>query len=379
VYITVVFLFIAFAYSAEPELIWFSGFPSAGESVIRDSAESPGGSIITVGEASSGIRGEGALNLAAFKHDGTLLWERTAASLGSACGYRIVPCNGDFLVCGSLCNEVSSNGFVMKIDSLGNTLWLVSEGYSEDDAFSDLCLTEEGGIIAVGYSYNSETRDRDVFAVCFSDSGSVVWSRRFPETGYQTASALAPVNGEENAYLITGTDGSDIFLMKVLGNGDWAWKTRYFQEGCQIGSGILPVSGGGCLVTGSTRTGMGFSDALVVSFDMEGKVSSELSWGEEGPDMAYEIRQVPPAGFVILVNSNRGDGNGYRPVLCRFDPWFSKLWQVEASSIDALCYSIVSTSDGGFLLSGKHASQDSTCDYSSYIVKLSPEDLLNWD
>ncbi len=147
----------------------------------------------------------------------------------------------------------------------------------------------------------------------------------------------------------------------------------------QSGSHILCVPGGGYLVAGSSRIEQQFSDALMVFFDEQGAVLSDLTWGEPGPDIAYMVIEASPAGFVILTNTNRGDGTGYRPRLLRFDPWFSKLWEIEMADSEALCYSVRSTSDGGFVISGKTASVDSTSTFTSYLVKLSPENLLNWE
>ena len=366
-------------YGAEPEVKWVSCFPSAGESVIWDSAETPGGNVFAVGETWAGEGRGTALNIAVLKPDGSILVERTALSMDNSTGFCTLFHDGSFFICGAVCDSASSDGFVMKTDTLGNILWLTTEGFAGDDSFTDMCITPDGKIVTVGYSYNCETRDREVFSVCFSDSGSVLWRKRYVETGYQTAAAMAMENSGDGGFLIAGTDGTDVFLMKVAENGDWEWKTKYFREGIQTASDILPVSGGGYLVTGSTRDEAQFSDALIVFFDEEGRVSSDLSWGEAGPDIAHSALSVPPAGFVILVNSNRADGNGYRPVLTRFDPWFSKLWEVELLSNDALCYSVNATSDGGFLVSGKQASADSSSAHSSCVIRLSPEDLLNWD
>jgi len=377
-FIPAVLAFPIYLTAGAPHIMWTSGFPSAGESAAWDCVETPDGGYISVGEAWTGNGGT-SLNIAAFREDGTVLWERTPMFMGVSVGYRILPCAEGYLICGSMCDSVSSDGFLMKIDTQGNTLWTASAGYEGDDCFRDMCIRPDGGTIAVGHSFNDETRDREAFAVCFSDSGAVIWRKRFVEAAYQTVTAIAPDAEGSGDYLLTGTDGSDVFLMKINDEGEWQWKTKYFQEGVQSGSGILCVPGGGYLVTGSSRIEQQFSDALMVFFDQQGVVLSDLTWGEAGPDIAYMVMEASPAGFVILTNTNSGDGRGYRPRLLRFDPWFSKLWDIEIADHEALCYSIRSTTDGGFIISGKKASTDSTATFTSYLVKLSPEDLLNWE
>jgi len=132
-------------------------------------------------------------------------------------------------------------------------------------------------------------------------------------------------------------------------------------------------------IEGSTRGSSGYSDVLLVFFDKDGKVISDYIWGTDGPDNAYAIREVPPAGYVVLVNSNSGTGEGYRPFLLRFDLWLSVVWSVEIIDRDALCYSLVQTEDGGFIVAGKISAPEGGTNYSSCVVRLSAEDLLNWD
>ncbi len=99
--------------------------------------------MFTVGEINIGTEGRRALNLCTFKSDGSVLWERTALSLGDAAGFSAVTLEDGFIVCGSVEDTSCTEGFLMRLDAEGNTLWTAREGYSGEDSFNDIVLTSE--------------------------------------------------------------------------------------------------------------------------------------------------------------------------------------------------------------------------------------------
>ncbi len=367
------------ASGGEPEVLWSARFPDCGGSVVWDAAETSPGGYIAVGEVCTGTAGEKALNICRVDGDGLILWENTSLSLGNASAHSIEGLADGFVICGVCSDSSGKHGLVLRVDENGNTLWSTDVGYEYDDALFDLCLSPSGNILAVGYSLNRETADNDIFVVCVSDSGNVLWQKRYVAPEYQTAYSVIPSIDFGQGYILTGSDNGNIFLMEIDIQGNWSWKSNHHLEGNQIGRSVTASFGGEYIVAGSTRGSSGFSDVLLVFFDGDGKVNRDHVWGSDGPDNAYFIQEVSPAGFVVLVNFNTGAGEGYRPYLFRFDPWLSVVWTVEIADRDALCYSLTRTSDDGFLVTGKISSAEGGTDYSSCVVRLSPEDLFNWE
>ncbi len=360
----------------EPEVLWSAGFPGCVGSVIWDASEDYSGGYVAVGEVCSGVSGETALNICRVDSDGLVIWENTALNLGNASAYAIERTTDGFVLCGACSDSSGKHGLVMKIDSDGNTAWTAMIDHGDNDVLYDLCSGTDGKIIAVGYSLNDETHDNDILAVCLSDSGLVLWRKTFVAPEYQTAHSIVPSTDSSQGFVITGSDNTDVFLMKIDNEGNWLWKSNHFMEGIQSGSDVAVLSDGGYIVAGSTRGSSSYSDALLVFFDQEGKVTNEFVWGTDGPDNASAIQEIPPAGFVLVVNSNEGTGEGYRPYLFRFDPWLSIIWSVAVSNRDSFCYSLAQTSDGGFIITGKKSTEEGT-GYSSCVVRLSAEDLFN--
>ncbi len=369
---------VAGVYASEPEALWCARFTDSGGSVIWDTVEIPSGGYICVGEVSNGSSSESVLSISRIDSDGLVLWENNALSLGNASAFAIEALAEDFVFCGQSSDSLGKHGLVSRIDSNGNTLWSLDIGYETDDALHDLCLTPEGNIIATGYSFNSETSDNDILAVCISSTGTLLWRKRYVAAGYQTACCVKPSSDSISEYIITGADNGDVFLMKIGSDGSWLWRTTHFLEGIQSGQSVTSSAEGGYIVAGSTRESGGFSDVLLVFYNREGEVMSDYVWGTDGPDNAYSVQEVFPAGFVVLINSNTGIGDGYRSHIIRFDPWLSVIWSVKVLERDALCYSLLQTPDGGFIVTGKCLTEGSS-EYSSCLIRLSAEDLFHWN
>ncbi len=363
----------------EPRVLWNVDFPYSDKSVVWDLAGGSSGGFITVGEVYSGVAGDKALSLCGIDSTGAVVWENTSLNLGSATGYSIERSGENFVLCGVCTDSCGGNGLVMKISERGSTLWSLDVGYEGDDGLYDLCGGNNSEVVAVGYSVDEETQNSDIMAVCVSDSGAVLWRKRFVATGQQAAYSVVPSTDGDGGFVLTGTDNGEVFLMKIDNQGNWLWKTNCPLDGNQIGRCLTAYSDGGYIVAGSTAGVDGYPDVLLVFFDGNGNVVENYTSDTDGPDSASFIKEVSPAGFVVLVNSNTGTGEGYRPSLLRFDPWLSIIWSVEIVNRSAFCYSLLQISDGGFLVTGKSSLSEQGSEFSSCAVRLSPEDLLNWE
>jgi len=282
-YLVLLAAFAICANGLEPAVLWHTGFSNCGGSVVWDVTAASSGGYVAVGEISFGASEETALSICRVDSDGFVLWENTALSLGNASAFAIEGLSDGFVLCGVCSDSSGKHGLVLKIDSSGSTVWSLDVGFENDDALLDLCLTPEGNILAVGYSVNSETSANDILAVCVSDSGSVLWQKRYIDPHYQTAYSIIQSLNSEPGFTLTGSDNGDVFLMQIDSQGNWLWKANHPLEGNQMGRSVTASAYDGYIVAGSTRGSSGYSDALLVFFDKDGKAISDHVWGTNGP------------------------------------------------------------------------------------------------
>jgi len=156
-----------------------------------------------------------------------------------------------------------NDGWVIKLDALGQKQWQRSVGGSGDEAFNTIKKCA-GGYICVGYS-NSNDGDisglhntpggfnRDCWVVKLSDSGSVLWSKVFG--GSKDDQARSCVETFDGNFIIIGstysTDGDvqreqepgqDAWIFKLNAAGELTWentiRTTQFNQQYHMDQGF---------------------------------------------------------------------------------------------------------------------------------------------
>ncbi len=105
------------------------------------------------------------------------LWTRTIP--GRVATAMKPTADGGFVLCGQTQPATGDrDGFVLKLDSVGNTEWETTLGESGDDTLNDVRVTRDGGYIAVGEVATATNRTL-TFIVRLNAAGDTLWTRRF--------------------------------------------------------------------------------------------------------------------------------------------------------------------------------------------------------
>tara|TARA_B100001287_G_scaffold274927_1_gene281324 strand:- start:299 stop:1894 length:1596 start_codon:yes stop_codon:yes gene_type:complete len=153
---------------------------------------------------------------------------------------------GNLLVEGNiLSNTSNSDFFLIKLDSLGDVLWSKSAGGSDDINSEGLVVDQNGNTFLIGYFEDQayfltdtliSQDDKDGFLVKLDSSGNELWVKSF-----QGNSDVCPkdicIDSDTNVYvtgsiesstlfdtlLISNTSGIDLFVAKFNNNGEILW------------------------------------------------------------------------------------------------------------------------------------------------------------
>jgi hypothetical protein len=155
-------------------------------------------------------------------------------------GYSIAQLpEGNFLI--GLDKEKVGNNTLMdpgllKIDSLGNQIWIKYYGGIYDDGYSQVILSQDGNYL-VGSTYavsqpHPDYPDHKVWIFKTDTAGNILWERKYSDTTFlgwcSTIEELG--NGD---IIVSGTGGfADGFgdygwILKTKQNGDSLWMRRY--------------------------------------------------------------------------------------------------------------------------------------------------------
>ncbi len=289
-------------------------------------------------------------------------------------------------------NHGSEDAWVLKLDNSGNVQWQKFYGGTLDDAATCIQQTTDGGYIVSGYtasnngnvSYNHG--NRDAWVIKLDNSGNIQWQKSYggtkgdeartiqqtPDGGYIVAGYTGSNNGD-----VSGFHGGtqDIWVWKLTNSGTIQWQKAIGGSGEEVAQSIQLIKDGGYILVGNTNSGDGDAignpqykkSAWVIKLIQEGPIQWQKTYGGSNQEYFFSVRETQDNGYIIggEATSNDGDVSGNHG---SYDAWIVKLdnmgalqWQkaIGGSGFDfAHAYSILQTSDGGYVFAGSSSSND---------------------
>jgi hypothetical protein len=295
---------------------------------------------ISFGSISINNSGSSGKDIFVAKYDpsGNLLWVKGAGGSSSEEGYGIATdLNGNVFATGrfasfsakfggtTLSNSGSTTDFFLaKYDSLGNTLWAKSAGGTLNDGGFGLVTDANGNAYIAGtffsptISFESTTFTNagvvDHFVVKYDGSGNVLWAKSAGGTtnDFGTGIALEPNGGvyvtgqftspkiSFGGTTLTNQGVGDIFVTKYDASGTVLWAKGIGGKLEDYGRAITSDVAGNVYITGNfysntidfgttTLTNAGVTDIFVAKLDSSGAMLWATSVGDSMHEFAYGI------------------------------------------------------------------------------------------
>jgi len=349
-------------------------------------------------------------------------WVKTFGGSGDEIGYSIVPTTdgGYILTGGTRTNdgefggwtENTSDIFVMKLNSNGETVWKKTFGGSGGDWGSSITNTNDSGYVLTGYTRSNDGDfsgmnksviiineheiwvEYDIFVMKLNSNGDTVWKKTYGGNSYDLGYSITTTS--DGGYVLTGNtesnDGDfsgmnkgydDIFVMKLNSSGDIVWKKTFGGDGVDYGTSITRTRDGGYVLTGGTFSNNGdFSgmnkgkgDIIVIKLNSSGDIVWKKTFGgsnDEGENRFDEERGTSilttDDGRYILTgstSSNNGDFSGLKKkggediFVIKINNNGKIVWKKKfGGTSDEKGNSITTTNDSGFVLTGYTYSDD---------------------
>lgn len=313
----------------------------------------------------------GADDVWVFKIDaqGDTVWTSVLGGTASDRAYRIVfDADGGLLIAGkTLSNDLifSTNrgafdGFSAKLNAQsGATIWLRTYGGSQDDGFYGIIPTADGGYLLYGetgsvdgdIAQTSHAGSMEAWVVKTNAAGQILWQHLtsgivnnsdWIETFF---SAVEMPNNQ--GFWLSGITGNfmdfntdDILLCKYNAQGTQVIK-KVTGSPSQDAPGGLTLTGSAIYV--SARVGSlgldvsayngGMADCWAASFDFEGNLLWDKSYGGSEVEYPYDITVDPLGNLWMSAVTMSNNGFSVWPGFGGFDAWYLKL---NASNGDTL-------------------------------------------
>jgi hypothetical protein len=203
--------------------------------------------------------------------------------------------------------------WLLKTDSMGDTLWTRTYGYSKTDLGWSVQQTSDQGFIIAGETRDTLGEWTDVYLIKTDSLGNTLWTRTYGGTsddkGYSIHQTM------DGGYIITGITraspfvGSDVYLIKTDSLGDTLWTRTFGGEWEDIGRSVQQTLDGGYMIVGCSDCDRRWPKVSLIKTDSSGTILWKSTFGSEktGKARGFSGQQTSDGGYVIAA-VNRKDG-----------------------------------------------------------------------
>ena len=392
---------------------WQADFGGTQNDYLFNVVQGTDGNYLLAGTSFSGISGnktngnlgDGDFWIIKVNTNGVKVWERTFGgnSLDDLFAAQATA-DGGFILGGSSFSGISGNKtnanlgnsdfWLVKVSATGTKQWeRVFGGTSADDLYN-IQTTSDGGYILVGRTASGISGNKtnanfgsfDIWVIKTDANGNKQWEQELGGTAEDYAySVLTTTDG---GYLVGGTSQSgvsgnktlpsfgafgshDYWIVKLEGNGNKQWEQVFGGTDYDEINVVLKTTDGGYVIAGSSASAAGGNkvqdnfggyDFWLIKLNASGLTQWERVYGGVNDDeFLNTIQQTSDGGFMLLGTAWSGaSGNRTNTSLGASDYWMVKVNSVGAKQWEQAFgginedypWSLLVTSDGGYLLAG---------------------------
>ncbi len=252
--------------------------------------------------------------------------------------------------------------YLIKTDSLGNAIWVKTYGGSSDDISHSIDQTFDGGYIITGFTMSFGAGEEDIYLIKTDSLGDTIWTNTYGGSNEDWALSVKQTSSGE--YIIAGYTNTlgagsyDVYLIKTDSFGDTIWTKTYGGAFNDYGYSVVQTSDGGYIITGETNSyGAGSYDVYLIKTDSLGNAIWTKTFGGTNYDCGQSVGQTT-TGELIIVGETSSFGSGWSDVyFIKTDSVGDTIKTKTYGDIDDdNGYSIAQTSDGGFVITGSTSS-----------------------
>ena len=364
-----------------PDTLWTKTYGGTGDDCCWSGQQTTDGGYFLAGYTQS--FGLDSFDVYVVKTDslGDTLWTKTYGGSGNDKGIAAQQTvDGGYIIGGwtTSYGAGSADLWLLKTDSQGDTLWTKTNGGAEYDMCRALQQTSDSGYIIVGTTRSFGNGESDIYLIKTDVDGDTSWTKAYggslSESGYSVQQTI------DSGYIVVGITQSfgsgdyDVYILKTDPLGDTLWTIIYggtsFDKGCYIQQTVDSCY----IMTGWTYSfGPGLIAIILMKISVDGDTIWTKFFGGPNSDAAYSVKQLPDEGYILMGSTDSYGAGVFDIYLLRTNSDGDSLW---AKAIGTPYWDFgwagQQTSDGGFMVAG-YTSAPSGTDTNFYLVRTEPE------
>jgi PKD repeat protein len=367
-------------HAQEPDTLWTRSFGGNLRDEGFDVQETIDGGFIVVGFTGSFGSGSSDVWLIKTNELGEQLWAKTYGTNFGDAGLSVQQ-TGDkgFIITGFASLTGSYEGrdyYLIKTDSLGDTLWTGHFGGNRrDEAFS--CIsTSDGGYILTGFTnlIGPQYEHSDMLSVKTDLIGDTLWTLTYGEEFYDDGRSVHETY--DNCYIIIGTTQTVLdttmhaYLMKVSSVGDTIWTRKYGNQINTRGFYGMQTVDKGFILGGQID-----DDAWLVKTDSTGNILWSKTYGGSTSRFINSVQQTNDNGYIFTMWINDGGSGNYSSII-KTDGLGNIIWLKNYYSFALKVFrSVKQANDGGYILTGTNDHSASPPQFDLWLVRIASDEV----
>jgi predicted secreted protein len=316
----------------------------------------------------------------------SVLWTHSFGGKQTDRAYCVIQTDdGGYALAGST-NSFGVGGadlWIVKTDSSGNMDWNKTYGGPNDEIASAIMQTEDGGFVIAGMTSSFGAGGFDYWLVKTDSQGNMQWNKTYG--GAQDDFAISVIKTSDSGYALAGwtnsfgAGGEDLWLVKTDSSGNMMWNRTYGGQFDDEAHALIQTGDGGYAIAGDTSFANGNEDAWLVKTDSNGIMQWNQTYGGAKLDTILSIVQLSDGTYALAgytLSFGEGLSNAW---LLKTDSSGNILWnKTYGGTYDNHAYSMMHTSDGGFILAGDtKTSIDAPSNY--LVIKTDSSGNMEWE
>ncbi|HIA36898.1 MAG TPA: hypothetical protein EYN89_09290, partial [Flavobacteriales bacterium] len=294
-------------------------------------------------------------------NSGSIEWSKAYGKASSGTiekGHSVEQTNdGGYIICGE------SNGYgagsydyyLVRTDSIGDTMWTNVYGGSQVDRAYDVMQTNDGGFVIAGETRSFGVNSNYSALVVRTDpNGDTLWAKTYGSASSDYGYSIKQT--ADQGFILVGKSGyNNVLLVKTNSSGDTLWTKQYGGSDLDQGNDVLQTIDGGYIILGETKSfGAGGRDIYVIRIDGSGSLLWSKTYGGTLDDFGNSIQTASDGGYIISgYTSSFGNGSTDAYIIS-INSTGGLLWSKVFGGTGAdEGFGALKSSDGGYVLGGR--------------------------
>lgn len=273
-----------------------------------------------VGGTTSDLQGFSAVYVLKLNVHGDTVWTKILdlTTEFEACYGSCFSNTGNYILVGNTKDSLnlSTDIFVLEMDTAGNILWWNRYGGSGDESCQMIKLTADDGYILSGWTTTNTTGLEDAYIIKIDSIGNVLWEQQF---GLNYSDLFYSVDfTADGGYIFGGATFSyglhsrDLYLVKTNSIGQMQWYKTYGTPNEDFGQVVISTNDGGYAFCGNIETHFLIDkQGYFLKTDSLGTIQWDLVFGTDSVYEGFEaVSQLSDGNFILIGNSGRNNVEG---------------------------------------------------------------------